>query len=796
MNLNVLAKVLPTSENSIAYTHMLFFPLEKNFGIRKWVPNAIDVRVNAIALVIFSAVDLVLSGTKLCLYVVFIVPIFKNNMKPLIKDFICSITTIVKATLAIIHGKNHGLLALTSYQKMEKAIARDPTKAKHCLSTLSPPNTDDEKEILRRTVSNIGLNDSLWFLLKQNKSILLNEVVQSSNSKSALLELCIPNYNRLTPKNRDTLFQCFGCDTSNFVISVLLDPKISEVVKNNLEGLSLIQTNFVDGVAAKNHVINELETTISQLPVLLPAVQKEKTAARNELNEAKNKLGLGVDDVLPPELIPLKKTFDEATKKENLLNMATRGLVVILNRDVNVILSITPEIFEKIKYQLNPSFRAIKELFKSGRIADFDTLLEKIPDALARSVDPDTGESLVTYLLNTKNDKIALDLLRLDSSKITTKTVFMLLDNGAEWLGISQEDLEEILSESHETLVKLYREKETPIKKVTNTPADRFHNLKMIGLHFTRHGNSEKVEYGFKSFLEHLLVNCKVIEMLHKDSPISKPVLLDIPGIDVVSDGVALGHAVGMPTPGLRKCLVAIQNAYKKNSDRSVEIKTKHIIQTLEDLRKPNNNIDFEQHQKNIGFIQSMLAYLDSEGNGGQKGNTGCIGMKQDVVNYIWNAITGAQFEDAAHSNRDRLDQYLSGFKDDIALKIPPLDAHVRMKWGKTLSNKRKVESANPGDVDSYFGTNLRKEHVPEALTFFDAEYRPDAFIAFLRKGLNDKRNKLDIGVSDVLAEFQQNMKLTPDQRAELLPLLTEFNGQYTDFALFCVLVNLRYINF
>ena len=121
MSIKLLSKALPTSKNSIAYTHMVFFPLEKNKGIRKWIPNFIDFRANAIALMVLATCDLILATTRLCLYTLAVAPIFLTK-KPIFKDFFFSIATLVKATLAVLHGQKEGLLPLSEYELWASAV--------------------------------------------------------------------------------------------------------------------------------------------------------------------------------------------------------------------------------------------------------------------------------------------------------------------------------------------------------------------------------------------------------------------------------------------------------------------------------------------------------------------------------------------------------------------------------------------------------------------------------------------------------------------------------------------------
>lgn len=110
----VLSTFLPTSKNSIAYKYMLYYRLH-NKNQPRWTYNFIAFRLHAVALVVLSVIDIVVTGVWLAGSIIRVV-LFKGD-KPVIREFFYSVATLVKSALACIHGQSNGLLSLNLHEQ-------------------------------------------------------------------------------------------------------------------------------------------------------------------------------------------------------------------------------------------------------------------------------------------------------------------------------------------------------------------------------------------------------------------------------------------------------------------------------------------------------------------------------------------------------------------------------------------------------------------------------------------------------------------------------------------------------
>lgn len=373
MSCRFLSRALPTSENSIAYLHMLRFPLGKETGIRKWIPNCVDMRVNAIALTVLAALDILLNGTRLCLYVGLIVPIFLTN-QPIFKDFFCSITTLVKTSLAIVHGQNDGLLQPLSHYERRAKIA---LKTKKDLLTMSLPANEEEKEILKSLIEKKGVNDCLTMLFENNKFDLLESVVSLCSAQGVLANIILNKNVVILPDSiRNILFQYFSCEADNFAISVLADPNVKENIKNNLGHLSCIQKNKIDGIESLNQVIHELQDSIILLSGQIHSSHQETMKVRNQL-----KSKLGRDEELSDQFLfenqggeELKRLCLQQMNLQSDHDKKLNGLILILKRYPHFIWKISNEVYEMGEQQMEPILKL--QIEKYGQAYAIKNLIE------------------------------------------------------------------------------------------------------------------------------------------------------------------------------------------------------------------------------------------------------------------------------------------------------------------------------------------------------------------------------------------------------------------------------------
>lgn len=287
MSLEFLSRILPTSEDSIAYRLMRQSALGRGTGIRKHLPDCIDVRVNAVAFAFFASLGVLFTGTRLLFCACMIVPLFTTRL-PIFKDFFYNIATLVKAALAILHGQSSGLLPPSSYYELSNAEYR-PMLDKSLLVAL--PRGPYEKRVLTDAINRIGKKDclELWWQHKRFDFILDVQVKDLFNDND-FLEMylkydCVNNLSYAYGDDNQwvqNFKRKFSPNNPNeLMISILSNKSIPESIKTSVGKLCCIQTGIKDETRATVSVIEAMFQELSTLGQITP---QTSIAINNKLN--------------------------------------------------------------------------------------------------------------------------------------------------------------------------------------------------------------------------------------------------------------------------------------------------------------------------------------------------------------------------------------------------------------------------------------------------------------------------------------------------------------------------------
>lgn len=207
------------------------------------------------------------------------------------------------------------------------------------------------------------------------------------------------------------------------------------------------------------------------------------------------------------------------------------------------------------------------------------------------------------------------------------------------------------------------------------------------------------------------------------------------------------------------------------NSPKIAEL-TRHIFKWMQ-----ANPLDKAGHKAKLLWI-------------GETGHDQCFATKQEIVEGIWGSIRGLDvYRENAVEKKMHL--YISNFKATILEKIRPVNAHNRVAWGITLQKQRHVDGVL---LDKDYQNNSVANNVNEALVSYDAHYNLHGMLDFLREGLKDPKNQLSGPIAELAAAHVASDRFTDADRASMNALFMDANNGFTDFALFCVLVHLGYI--